>query len=90
VSCTPSYFGNDPNVNVVKSCSWAVTGSIAKTACAQEGGTCNLPAGVTGDIYYGAHGKYMVRTGVSGMLCSAATFGADPDPGATKSCSYVP
>ncbi len=90
VSCAPSSFGNDPNVNVVKSCSWAVTGSIAKTACAKEGGTCNLPAGVTGDIYYGANGKYMVRTGVSGMLCNAASFGADPNPGAAKSCSYVP
>jgi YVTN family beta-propeller protein len=90
VTCAASYFGNDPNENVVKSCSWAVTGSIGKTACAKEGGTCNLPTGVTGDIYYGANGKYMVRTGVSGMLCNAATFGADPNPGVTKSCSYVP
>jgi YVTN family beta-propeller protein len=90
VSCVPGSFGNDPNVNVVKSCSWVVTGSVAKTACAAEGGLCSLPAGVMGDIYYGADGKYMVRTGVSAMVCSAASFGADPNPSATKSCSYVP
>jgi hypothetical protein len=90
VSCVPASFGNDPNVNVVKSCSWVVTGSVAKTACAAEGDMCTLPTGVVGDIYYGANGKYMVRTGVNAMVCSAASFGADPDPGATKSCSYVP
>jgi YVTN family beta-propeller protein len=89
VSCDPAFFGNDPNVNVLKSCSWVVTGSITKTACAADGAMCYLPTGVIGDIYYGANGKYMVRTGVSGMVCSTAGFGADPNPGVTKSCSYV-
>ncbi len=90
VSCVPGSFGNDPNVNVVKSCSWVVTGSVAKTACASLGALCSLPPGVSGDVYFGADGKYMMRAGVSAMVCSAASFGADPNPGATESCSYVP
>ncbi len=89
VSCIPGPFGDDPDSYVLKSCSWVRTGTLPKTACAAEGGICRLPTGVNGDIYFGAGGRYMVRSGVNAMVCSAAAFGADPNPSATESCSYV-
>ena len=40
-------------------------------------------------LYYGASGKYVVRTGLNGSIaCNNTTFG-DPNVGVAKSCSYV-
>lgn len=56
--------------------------------CANEGGICTLPAGVTATVWYGAGTTWAVRPGVSGSLaCTNAVFG-DPLRGTAKSCRY--
>jgi hypothetical protein len=93
IGCNNATFG-DPLVGVVKSCSYVVTG-VASTPpanavdCAGESGTCTLPAGAVATVYYGASGKFAIRTGVAGSIaCSYLTFG-DPIVGTVKRCSYV-
>lgn len=60
------------------------------TFCAAEGGTCNLPAGLTADVSYGANGQFNVKRAVTGGIgCNNYVFG-DPISGVAKTCSYVP
>jgi mono/diheme cytochrome c family protein len=89
VACRVDSFGIDPARFVVKSCGYVVTNTVSKTACANEGGFCALPGGSSGDVYYGANGKFAVRTGMTGMFCDSGRFGFDPNPGVAKSCTYV-
>ena len=57
--------------------------------CADEGGVCTLPAGVTATVYYGNGSRYAVRTGVSTLVtCNSVAFG-DPLPGLPKKCFYA-
>jgi co-chaperonin GroES (HSP10) len=57
--------------------------------CANEGQTCNLPAGTTATVWYGAGSRWAWKAGVSGSIaCNNATFG-DPAVGTVKSCRYV-
>lgn len=57
--------------------------------CANEGGTCALPAGTTATVYYGRNGRLAMRSGLSGNVgCTNAVFG-DPDVGYGKQCWYV-
>ncbi len=71
---------------------WGAFGSsVAQGAlhCANEGGTCTLPAGATATVYYGNDVSYAVKTGVSGTVaCSNGVFG-DPLSGVVKKCWYV-
>jgi len=61
-----------------------------ETACAVEGGTCAIPAGVTALVFYGANGRFAHRSGVTGSIgCNNAVFG-DPIFGTRKSCSWRP
>jgi hypothetical protein len=58
------------------------------TKCGDEGGTCNFNG--TSDVYYGANGNYVVKTGVTNTIpCTTAAFGGcDPSYGTIKSCYY--
>ena len=59
------------------------------TACANEGGTCTLPAGTPARVYYGSGTTWALRAGVVGSLaCSNASFG-DPIGGTAKTCRYL-
>jgi YVTN family beta-propeller protein len=58
-------------------------------SCANEGGTCTLPAGATATVWYGAASSWAVRTRVTGSIaCTNAVFG-DPLYGTVKSCRYL-
>ncbi|MFD2452591.1 DUF6701 domain-containing protein [Ideonella paludis] len=59
--------------------------------CASQGGTCNLPAGVTATVSFDAGGASInYKHGVSGSIsCVAASFPADPAPSAGKTCWYT-
>jgi Bacterial Ig domain/Ricin-type beta-trefoil lectin domain-like len=58
--------------------------------CANQGGTCALPAGKTATVWFGAASSYKVRTGLSGnVACNATTFGGDPIWYRTKACYQV-
>lgn len=86
VDCTNAVFG-DPIYGVVKSCSYKLT-LLPPTACADEGGTCNLPAGAVATVKYGANGIFVSRQGVSGSVaCTNDVFG-DPIVFVVKSCTY--
>jgi len=58
--------------------------------CANENGTCTLPAGIN-TIYYGAGSSFKTIKTINGngysIPCGSSTFG-DPSPGVTKTCSY--
>lgn len=59
--------------------------------CANENGTCTLPAGTVNTVWYAAytHGTAYVLTGRSGSVpCNNTTFG-DPWVGSGKGCWYV-
>lgn len=57
--------------------------------CADEGGTCTLPVGVTATVYYGNNSSYAVKTGVTLLVaCNNGVFG-DPIVGVVKKCWYV-
>lgn len=66
------------------------TGNVLNwTSCAAEGATCNLPAGATALVSYGANGLYKYASGQTGSLaCTTAVF-TDPIPGTSKSCAYI-
>jgi hypothetical protein len=55
-------------------------------ACANDGGTCNVP-GVR-RVRFGANGSYAYREVAGAAACSAASFGADPAVGAAKRCEF--
>ena len=57
--------------------------------CAQEGGTCTLPASGGYTVYYGLGTQWHLLTGLSGLIaCNNQIFG-DPAVGADKVCRYV-
>lgn len=57
--------------------------------CASEWGTCTLPSGTPGTVYYGAGSSWFVRGVVSGSVgCNNSSFG-DPLYGTGKACYYV-
>jgi YVTN family beta-propeller protein len=56
--------------------------------CAAEWQRCELPAGVTATVFYGADSRWAVKTGVAGgIACDNATFG-DPAYGTFKACVW--
>jgi len=66
-------------------------GSSAGNAitCANENGTCALPAGTTATVYYGERGTWVAKAGQTGnVACNNANFG-DPLVGVPKTCLYV-
>jgi len=92
VSCSPSGFGGDPDVNVVKSCYELITAlPTGAAACATaETGTCTIPAGQTATVYYGAGSSYFFKLAASGAVgCNQTVFGGDPDYGVVKACYSV-
>jgi YVTN family beta-propeller protein len=57
--------------------------------CANENGTCTVPAGTLATVSYGANGSYFIKTGVNpSIACNNATF-TDPLVGTVKACYYV-
>lgn len=92
VSCTNEMFG-DPAFNQAKSCSvvsTAATGTVAApattvwTACATEGGTCNVSG--TAQVRYGTPSQYVTKTVTGPVSCSNDVFG-DPAFNQAKNCS---
>ena len=80
IACNNTSFG-DPAPGVGKACHY-----VAATRCANEGGTCTVPAGTVATVLYGAGGRYHLRSGVSASVaCSNAVFG-DPNFGVAKGC----
>ncbi|WP_432021242.1 family 43 glycosylhydrolase [Streptomyces sp. 1222.5] len=85
LACNLSTFGTDPLYGVVKSCYTApATPPAGWASCAAEGNTCASSSGHT--ILYGARGAFYTRWATGNLPCSAASFGGDPIPGATKTC----
>jgi hypothetical protein len=94
VSCTNAVFG-DPAFNQAKTCSIATTlasgatpapapAPTTWTACATEGGTCNVSG--TATVRYGTATQYVTKTVTGPVACTNAVFG-DPAFGQAKSCS---
>ena len=82
----------DPDPYVVKSC-YAVVTTIPAVAnsCAEDGGTCTLPASANDVVFYGAGSSYSYKQNAGGSVnCAVATFGGDPDPGVVKACYAMP
>lgn len=87
IGCNTAVFG-DPDVGVVKSCSYVLSPPAAVVQCAVENQTCTLPAGKTATVWYGADTHWTAHASVSGSVaCSNAVFG-DPDYGVGKACAY--
>ena len=94
IACDNGTFG-DPIYGVVKSCSYATSGSAPApstpvaasgwTDCAAENGSCSFPG--TRQVRYGANGVYTFKTATGSISCDNATFG-DPLYGTVKSCSF--
>ncbi len=96
VDCNNGVFG-DPIYGTVKSCYVRVQYAeppvsnnnqppAGYTYCARENERCNFRG--TGDVTYGANGKYAYRNGLrDGVDCNNGVFG-DPIYGTVKSC-YV-
>ncbi|WP_210545697.1 pilus assembly protein [Rhodoferax sp. PAMC 29310] len=57
------------------------------TFCANEGGTCVLPAGTIKRIYYGANNDWYYTHATGSISCANAVFG-DPLSGVGKQCYY--
>lgn len=58
--------------------------------CADEGGTCTIPAGRTGTVYYGATGAFLSKANVANSVaCTNEAFGQDPVPNTLKACFVV-
>ncbi len=65
-----------------------VSSGSSRIFCANEGGTCVIPPGITADVYYGANTTFAVRRSVTGSIaCTNAVFG-DPISGVAKRCEY--
>jgi YVTN family beta-propeller protein len=59
-----------------------------EATCAAERQRCELPAGVTATVFYGADSRWAVKTGVAGAIaCDNATFG-DSAYGTFKACVW--
>ena len=54
-------------------------------ACASDGQVCNFRGGE--HVRFGAYGLYRVQFATDGLRCDARSFGGDPLPGLSKSCS---
>ncbi|MES9968642.1 MAG: hypothetical protein ABW092_01325 [Candidatus Thiodiazotropha sp.] len=74
---------------------WDPAGSISTTPpsfavpCASENGVCDLPAGVSATVWYGASNSWAYRTDVTDSIdCTNAVFG-DPLWGTVKACYYL-
>lgn len=93
VGCNNATFG-DPLPGVAKACSWVTGDTNSPTAppadaiqCANENGSCALPAGGLATVYYGANGIWTQKVASGTVACNNATFG-DPIYGVVKSCRY--
>lgn len=74
-----------PATPVAVSKATPATGAVK---CGNEGQTCSIPLFSTVSVWYGAEGKFNMRTGVSSSLsCNNTTFG-DPIQGLAKACWY--
>lgn len=96
IRCSNDVFG-DPIWGVVKSCSYADSGSTATTpvvtapvvtaptwtSCSGEGGTCSFSG--THQVRYGANGVYATKSATGAIACTNDVFG-DPIWGVVKSC----
>jgi hypothetical protein len=88
-SCEIATFGTDPAPNVLKSCYLAPAGGPSgATACAAEGGVCQVNGRRT--VAFGTNGAFRFMTVNGTAKCTADAFGANPLPGATKSCYVLP
>ncbi len=57
--------------------------------CANEHGTCTVPAGFVATVYYGKNGKWTSKGGMKGKVgCNNRVFG-DPLWGTVKECRMV-
>ena len=91
VACSNSTFSKDPAPGVVKLCMYEPNFEPPAEApsCAQDWGTCKLPAGLTTTVWYGAKTSWRAKTGMSGSFqCEPSTFGGDPFVGVVKLCRY--
>jgi hypothetical protein len=80
VACNNTTFG-DPSFGAAKACFY-----VPAVKCADERGTCVVPAGTTATILFGANGVFHSRTGMGGSVaCNSTTFG-DPAFGVGKAC----
>ncbi|MES2890144.1 MAG: G8 domain-containing protein [Pseudomonadota bacterium] len=91
IGCNPRAFGGDPLVGVVKACYAVVTALPSNvSACANDFGTCTVPAGSQRTVFYGQNATHLYRTLEPGPFnCSPATFfNLDPLPKVVKSCRF--
>lgn len=58
---------------------------LADGPCAPEGGTC-FGGSTAQSVAFGANGAYLSVTAPGNISCTPATFGGDPNPGASESC----
>ena len=58
----------------------------ARPTCASENGNCAC----SGQVAYGANGKFNFRSSTSTIACTNAVFGGDPIPGVAKKCFCPP
>lgn len=68
---------------------FGTTGAMA--ACAAQGSSCTLPAGTTSTVRFDAgSNRFTFKHGQSGTFsCVAASFPADPNPAASKTCTLA-
>jgi len=81
------YFGSSGSANSGDDNDRNGGGSIVSapqgSRCASENGRCNFSG--TRDVYYGANGRYAVRSFSNGVDCTNGVFG-DPVRGVVKAC----
>jgi hypothetical protein len=58
--------------------------------CANENGTCTLPAGVTLTVWYGKDPNWVAQVGVTGSIACTNEIFTDPAAGHVKQCFYQP
>jgi hypothetical protein len=63
------------------------TAPTSWTTCANEGGTCTFSG--TRQVRFGQNGVYVARTATASLVCSVASFGADPVPHVAKQCQVA-
>jgi len=80
IACTNAVFG-DPTPGTVKNCY-----CLGDHPCASENGNCAC----SGQVAYGANGKFNFRSSTSTIACTNAVFGGDPIPGVAKKCFCPP
>jgi hypothetical protein len=91
ITCNTQSFGGDPVGGVLKSCYATVTAlPSAVIACANDFGTCTIPAGAPRTVFYGQNGVHVYQTLAPGsFVCQPSTFfGIDPLYGVLKSCRF--